>query len=390
MIGLSINKKLHFKFEVFNRKILIVALFRDHRNLTLTVNMNNLYVCHSQAQLLLACSLVKGRFSNDINDLILFVDFRLNSELRNILDKTFNRTLYRVGTYPACNKSWKNKIRRYPKDLKEINSFISISYDKVFEVCDDCIPELFILKYAFKKNDKTEYIWLEDGSYPYFQNTLDLSGFSTNRCTRYIRKIILKYIMGLNQFYNFQGNYMGSNALLKYAYLTYPDFHRKEYNTKEIVGITDDEFRQGISCMFPIQKEYSLDDNSVMLVMDKLDVYKDLNLINEIVTQIVRKIRNVNKKLYYKYHPREESELFALKDATEVSRFTGVENFYSSSLGKNITIIGIKSTSLQYAKKLGFNVISIALISNESDTNVINFYNAIGVKIINGIDELNF
>lgn len=352
--------------------------------------MNNLYICHSQAQLLLACSLAKGRFIKDINDLILFVDFNISPELKSILDNIFNRTLYRIGTYPAYNKSWKNKFKRYPKDLKEIHSFINAPYNKVFEVCDECIPELFILKYTFKKNKETEYIWLEDGSYPYFQNTLDLSGFSSNHYTRYIRKVIFKYILGLNQFYNFQGNYMGANKILEYAYLTYPEFHREEYNTKKIIGITNKEFKYGLSCMFPPQKSNSLDANSILLVMDKLDVYKDQYLINDIITQIVQKIKHAKKKLYYKYHPREESELPALKNMTEINRFTGVENYYSASLDKNITIIGIKSTSLQYAKKLDFNVISIAPIANESDTNVISFYNAIGIKIINQIDELNF
>lgn len=352
--------------------------------------MNNLFVCHSQAQLLLACSLVKGRFSKDNNDLILFVDFNISPELRIILDNLFNKTLYRIGTYPAYNKSWKNKIKRYPKDLREINTFINIPYKRVFEVCDECIPELFILKYTFKKNKNTEYVWLEDGSYPYYQNTLDLSGFSTNQFTRNIRKVLFKYIIGLNQFYNFQGNYMGANKILEYAYLTYPGLHRKEYNTKKIIGITNEEFKLGLSSMFPPKKENILDENSVLLVMDKLDVYKNLNLINDIIIQVVQKIKHANKKLYYKYHPREESELLALKDMTEINRFAGVENYYSASLGKNITVIGIKSTSLQYAKKLDFNVISIAPIANESDIVVTNFYNAIGVKIINQINELNF
>ena len=43
--------------------------------------MKNLYICHTQAQLILASGLALGRFRDDENDLILFVDFGIKDEL---------------------------------------------------------------------------------------------------------------------------------------------------------------------------------------------------------------------------------------------------------------------------------------------------------------------
>ena len=62
--------------------------------------MKNLFVCHTQANLILASSLALGRFKDDENLLILFVDFGLKDELKDRLDKTFAHTLYLQSIYP--------------------------------------------------------------------------------------------------------------------------------------------------------------------------------------------------------------------------------------------------------------------------------------------------
>lgn len=348
----------------------------------------NLFICHSQAQLLLAMSLSTGRFAQDENDLILFTDFRLKDDLRENLEKVFSRVLYRIGTFPASNKTWKEKFKRYPDDLRQIRTFMDKSYDKVFEVCDDCIPELFALKYAVKRNPDCDFAWLEDGSYPYFRNTISVSGFSTNNTTRFIRKVLLRNLCGLGRLYDFRGCYMGANHVLRKAYLTFPGKQRKEYQLKDVVGIEDSEFRQGLVTMYPPVKENVIPSDSVLLVMDKLDVYKDLQKIASTLTAVIEKFRKQGKQIFYKYHPREETELDVLKGCNELSRFTGVENFYSSNVGSNLIVVGIKSTGLQNAKKLGFEVWSLAPIVNEADENVIRFYRSIGIKILEDDTEL--
>lgn len=345
--------------------------------------MNNLFVCHSQANLLLAVSLSVGRFSSDTNDLILFQDFAMRDELKAVLQTCFSRVLFRSGTYPAIQKSWKEKIKRYPKDLKAIKVFIGKTmYDKVFEVCDDCIPEIYILKKTNRNNACVEQIWLEDGSYPYFRNTIDLSGFSSNSFTRWVRKCLLKYICAFGRFYDFRGMYMGANYLLKTVYLTFPGQQRGEYKDKIVVGISDEEFKNGLKVMYPPKSENRLDDDNCLIVMDKLDVYKDLGLVEKVVARFVSEQMKSGKKVYYKYHPREESSLQALESCEEVSKFTGVENIYSSNISASLTVVGIKSTGLQNAKKLGFKVISMAPAVNEDDENLMNFYCHIGIKIV--------
>ena len=78
--------------------------------------MRNLYICHTQAQLILASGLALGRFRDDENDLILFVDFGIKDELKERLNKTFTRTLYLQSIYPAEMNTAKAKLKWYPQD----------------------------------------------------------------------------------------------------------------------------------------------------------------------------------------------------------------------------------------------------------------------------------
>ena len=75
--------------------------------------MKNLFVCHTQANLILASGLALGRFKDDENLLILFVDFGLKDELKERLDKTFAHTLYLQSIYPPEFNTAKAKLMKH-------------------------------------------------------------------------------------------------------------------------------------------------------------------------------------------------------------------------------------------------------------------------------------
>lgn len=347
----------------------------------------NLFVCHSQAQLILAVGLVKGRFFNEENHLILFKDFDLKPEMKGDLDKIFDKTLYRIGCYPATNKSWGFKLKQYPSDLKSIQRFMNGIYEKVFVICDDAIPEIFILKRAVKWNPSVDLIWLEDGSHPYYTNGAVNDGFNSNKLTRIIRKIIFKYFFMLGDFYDFEGNFMGSNKNIKTVYLTFVGCERGVYQAKKKINISDNDYKLGIKKLFN-KKLPDLDDKSVILVLDKIDVYKNLDLVKKLIEQISNILLKKKVKLYYKCHPREEDYLEEFESIEGLDKNIGIEYYYSSNLGKEMTVLGIKSTGLQASKKLGLNTISIAKIVNENNADLDNFYNKIGIHTPDSTLEL--
>ena len=52
--------------------------------------MNNLFVLHTQYNLMLAIGLCKTEFENDKNDLILFEDFKIKDKFKSKLITLFN------------------------------------------------------------------------------------------------------------------------------------------------------------------------------------------------------------------------------------------------------------------------------------------------------------
>jgi hypothetical protein len=349
--------------------------------------MNNLFVCHSQAQLILAIGLAKGRFINQENHLILFKDFQISEELEIILKHNFKKTLFRIGIYPDSNKKWLSKIISIPKDILAINNFIAVQYKRVFVVCDGNIQEMQILKKTKQINANIEMIWLEDGSYPYFINTIKKDGLNANIYLQNFRKFIFKNIFFLGDFYSFEGDYMSGNKNLKKAYLTLPGLERTIFNSKVIIAIDSYEYKLGMQILFPINK-FQINNNSIIVVLDKLDTYIYIDQIIRILEEIIKFCEQNNYAFYYKLHPRENQNLDILLNKNEILQNIAIESIYINNLLINMTVIGIKSTSLQSAKFLGFKTISCAYLASDNNHNLLNFYAKLNISLPKNNEEL--
>lgn len=349
--------------------------------------MRNLFVCHTQANLILAAGLARGRFYADDNDLILFRDFMLSPATEEILKGVFTRVLIRDGVYPPENKKWSKKASSIPKDFSAIKTFMDKPYDKVFEICDTNLQEIYILKRAHKVNKDVEMIWLEDGSYPYFVNTTNVDGLNSNDFTRLVRQIIFKNLHNFGKFYDFEGGYMAANRNLKQAYITLKGKEREIFKNKEIVQITADEYLKGISLLFPVEEgQEPLQENALLLALDKLDTYISIDKLREVLVAISGLA--AGKKVYFKLHPKEDMWLPEFDNFTELNKNKGIEYFYSLAMGKPLTVVGCKSTALMSAKILGYTAISVAVLMGENAEDLVRFYNAIGVSLPQSEQEL--
>ena len=275
----------------------------------------------------------------------------------------------------------------YLRQSSLAKTFITDSYDNVFIVLDMNLLEMHIMKYAFIKNPSLTFCWLEDGGYPYFQNTATAGGFDKNKITRMIRKITFKYLLGCGRFYDFEGRFMGANKWLTKAFLTFPSQARDIYNNKEKVEISEKEFNHGLGRLYN-EVTQDFESNSIFILMDKLDVYADLSVVEGQVSKLIAIADLYKVPVYYKYHPRENESLSCLDGAKEVAKEMAVEAYYRNLVGKQTKIVGIKSTSLQTAKKLDLKVFSLAKIVDDYNADLISFYNSLGVILIKRDEEL--
>lgn len=331
--------------------------------------MSQLFVCHTQYNLLLAVGL-----SSSVDDLVLFIDFNLTDELKKKLEEHFKRCLFLVGNYPKKEMSAKEKLDKITSDIQQLKTFICI-YDRIFVVDDMCIQEMYALKCAYKKNKSVEMAWLEDGANAYFSNGVVSGGMGGTSFKRLLRKCFFSLRFGLYGFYDL-AVCMGAHKKLESAYVTFPDSIRDELRCKKLIKVTEKQFESGMIFLYSGEK-MEFKPGSMIIALDKLDVYGEKL---EIVNQLIKKmIENTTGEIYYKYHPRESMELPALKDSIQLERTVALESYLTNSVTKELTVIGIKSTALQTAKKMGYNAISLINHVEEAEL-VTSFYKSIGIE----------
>ena len=208
----------------------------------------NLFICHTQAQLILASGLALGRFKDDENLLMLFVDFGIKDELKERLDKTFSRTLYLQSIYPAEMNTTKAKLKWYPQDWKLIKQFLTEPVDRAFAVCDWLLLVQKTLQLAYKLNPNTEMAWLEDGITAYYSDSDIHGGMDKYSWSMAIRRFLFRDLVGVGKFYDRDFSLMGGLSCLKQVYTCNPDAVREPYRSqKQLVGITDEEYLAGLS-----------------------------------------------------------------------------------------------------------------------------------------------
>ena len=345
--------------------------------------MRNLFVCHTQAHLILACGLSQGRFKNDENHLVLFKDFNLGDEMKGKLEAFFASTLFLTGIYPASNKTWKARMRWYREDNRLLKEYIDKPYDRVFAVCDWYPPVQYCLKRCLKQNGDTQCIWLEDGILSYFPNANLRKGSDQYSVTMLLRKVLFKYILGMGSVYDRDFEEMGGLKLFKQVYTLYPDAVREPYRTtKELISISEKEYLAGVNTLYEA-RELNIPDGSILLVMDKLDTYSYPEKVQDAIARLKERAKTEGRQIFCKFHPREESVWPVFDGCTILEKTIGAESLYLSlaSQKDTIEIIGIKSAGLMSARKMGFKVSSLFNECGERNDNLISFFERIGIKL---------
>lgn len=346
--------------------------------------MRNLFVCHTQAHLILACGLSKGRFKNDENHLILFKDFNLNDELRGKLEAFFTSTLFLTGGFPASNKAFRARLKWHREDNCLLKQHIQQPYDRVFAVCDWTPPVQYCLKRCRDLNKNTEFIWLEDGILSYFPNVVLHKGSDKYNFTMYLRKILFKYLMGIGGIYDRNFDEMGGLKIFHRMYTLYPEAVREPYrSSRELVKIEDEEYLAGVQTLYDTRK-LDIPDGSILLLIDKLDTYIYPDKVQASIARLKAKAQAEGKKIFCKFHPREDMEWPVFEGCTILERTIGAESLYLSLIPQrdNISIVGIKSAGLMSAKKMGFDVTTLFNECGETNPDLVKFFTNLGCKFV--------
>ena len=339
-----------------------------------------LFVVHTQYSLSLAAGLAKGRFKDTCCDLILFKDFKLSKELEFACVKIFSSFNSTDGLERAKNMSFLARNFLKIKTAFKASKYLKSSYSHVFIVLDMNLAEMYIMKKAKRINKEVSFSSLEDGSFPYFLNYDKPGGFDRNNGSRWVRKILFKYFLRVGRIYSFRGRYMGANNLIHSVYLTFPESAREIYKNHKRIGISENEFNDGLA-LYSNGQSPLLNDGDFLFVLDKFDVYENPKNVENLISNLSGSLLALGKNIFFKMHPRENYEPKFLELGKCLATDMAVEAVYNNSIGNKVTIVGVKSTALQSAKKLGFRAISLATILTEDNPHLVDFYQRIEVEL---------
>lgn len=146
----------------------------------------------------------------------------------------------------------------------------------------------------------------------------------------------------------------------------------------KLTEIPDEAFEAGIKKIYFNMKN-PFYDKGILFVLDLLRVYGDKR--RDVELALEREIQNAHENglnVYYKYHPRETEVLDIFCNEVELERSISMEGYLSFASGKQLRVIGIKSTGLQTAKKMGFETVSLIRLV-DGDCQVSDFYKKIGI-----------
>ena len=193
--------------------------------------MKNIFICHTQAQLILASGLALSRFKNDENFLVLFIDFGIKEELKVRLKDTFDHILFLQSIYPAEYNTIKAKLKWYPQDWALIRQFLSEPVDRVFAVCDWLFLVQKTLQRAYMLNNNTVFAWLEDGIIAYYLDTNNRKGMDRYRITMAFRRLLFRDLLGVGKFYDRDFEGVGGLKVFQSYYVCYPSAVREPYRS---------------------------------------------------------------------------------------------------------------------------------------------------------------
>ena len=354
--------------------------------------MKNLYILHTQYNIILGTGILLNRFKEAQNDLVVYAEFTLTDAYKRNLESVYDHVLYiREKFEPAKVGLLANEIvlakewRQY-KD----SPYYRTCYDNIF-ISQDRALEALIVGYSIKKNKNCNYWDIEEDCYYSIDpamNALDYNpGWHTRR-TWAIRKILYgsTYFTEKNK-----GKYIyGQSSYFNGIYAIFPNLIRPQLSDKQAVDITVKEIVDGTTLLYNTDKTYLPNNvNTYLFFFDLLERYNNLKVIKLIVEQIVSKANNDSAAILLKYHPRETNKFdFNMDNIFEIPSIIPAEKILCDLKGRKVTVYGNATTSVIVSAKFGFNTVSIAGIEGSNNTYMIEQFENMGIRVPKDISDI--
>ena len=350
--------------------------------------MKNLFVLHTQYNIILGASIIYDHFKDCQNDLVVYAEFAISGEMEKKLRSYFNNVLFVRKVFSRHSGGRISIERQFYKEASCFkNSVLFLEkYDNVFLSQERPFDSL-IVGYCKRKNSSLRCWDIEEDCYYSLttekNNPLYKEEFH-NRLSHYFRKLLYG-CRNYNSEENRGLKFYGQASFYDGIYALYPNLLRPELKSQKSIGLSSSSIVEAINFLYGSDKQsYSEDIHYTVFFFDLIERYKHPNVIKSIVNHLANSLGNEKSVLLLKYHPRETNKYSfdLLSDKVrEIASIIPAEKLLCDLSGKNVTVYGNATTSVIVAQKLGFKTVSIVEIEGSNNRYMIEKFKEMGIII---------
>jgi hypothetical protein len=356
--------------------------------------MKNLFIMHTQFNLIISCGIVDILYNDDINILILHSEFTLGEFLEQRLRKTFHEVYIiqhrymnitgRIRSEYHLNYLWRMtrsaRVQRYDR--------IFMSQERIFDT---------ILLSAVKRNGDFRCIHIEEDCYFSLDSRKNVPGYSlrinnslASKVYRRLCEICHSALYGINTFYHPEIYFYGMSPIYDESCVMFPDLVRSEIARRVRKEITTEMLRRGIYSLYSDTPVIKYPEKCIVFFFDLVERYQNPDIIIETIDIITNFCIVKNITLIYKYHPREEYGMKIKDDphVIEIEKSIPSEKIIADIGNNQVLIIGNASTACQVASKFKYPVISIAKMEMNNNIRMLEVFNQMGMHLPSNLNEL--
>lgn len=348
--------------------------------------MKNLFVMHTQYNIISAVAVLEKEFSEDENDLIIIAEFPLTEAYVTRLEQIFKNVWVAQSRFD--NSKGIQKLFHFWKKYRKCLAASKEHYDHVITAQEEYFDTLLVSKIS-EKNVKLKWYSVEEDAY-YITGTHELHSSRLKKIAKNIYyTIIIPLIFGQNRLFEVHPCY-GANSNIQKIFLTYPELARHEIQCKEKAELKAPELQKAVKMIYRgLSENVCVDSHSVVFFSDLFERYRNRDTIISLAEMCFLLSTEHHRRFYIKYHPRETEKIKAIPKQFELPTTLPAELILAENSEKGITIIGNQSTSVFLARKMGYRTISLVWIENPEKINeAAIFFEKIGIECITNIKAI--
>jgi hypothetical protein len=364
--------------------------------------VKNLFIIHSEFQLLVTLSIIKQYHSKDDNSLILFYREQKTKSIKS-LGKYFKHFL-------LIKDDEKTGIRIIPVIQRELNRLITIyriransiiksNYDNVFSPYPDAFMPSYIISCINNVENLINVNYLEEGSGFYYKSE-NIDSLIEKHNNKYRFYQFMKKFSFLRSLYNKNYNHNYGN-LSKLDYANSVAIYSREFLIDGVIDkrithpISNENIISTLLEVFKSVDGIFPESVSLLIVFDGENIYDpyEKNLIEAFFHNIDNYFGNSSLIIRSKKHPRYSNYLIPYSNKYFNLGNMYPAEFYFVNNYDRIVVIGGTSTALTISASLGIPTFSFIKLITTNDqkrrlSSILTYLENYNVNLVNSYSDL--